>query len=83
VSHRHVFEYLSDRMSIVAIADDAHRTRYGFFSKTLDGKDKEKNFVEKRVVYGFVKYMRDASIMTNSIGKWKKRTLLTLFFPLS
>jgi type I restriction enzyme R subunit len=55
-----VFECLSDRRNIVVIADEAHRTQYGFLPKTLDVQDGEGNVVGKRVVYGFAKYMRDA-----------------------
>lgn len=55
-----VYEQLSDRSNIVVIADEAHRTQYGFKAKTLDDKDAEGNVIGKKVVYGFAKYMRDA-----------------------
>lgn len=42
------------------IADEAHRTQYGFKAKTIDDKDEEGNVVGKKIVYGFAKYMRDA-----------------------
>ena len=55
-----VYEELSDRHNIVVIADEAHRTQYGFKAKTVDAKDEDGNVVGKKVVYGFAKYMRDA-----------------------
>ena len=55
-----VYELLSDRKNIVVIADEAHRTQYGFRAKTIDDKDALGNVVGKRIVYGFAKYMRDA-----------------------
>ncbi|WP_430899376.1 MULTISPECIES: HsdR family type I site-specific deoxyribonuclease [unclassified Paraflavitalea] len=55
-----VYELLSDRKNIVVIADEAHRTQYGFRAKTVDAKDENGNVIGKKVVYGFAKYMRDA-----------------------
>ncbi|OAV70981.1 Type I restriction enzyme R protein [Bacteroidales bacterium Barb4] len=55
-----VYERLSDRENIVVIADEAHRTQYGFGAKTKDERDKQGNVVGKKIVYGFAKYMRDA-----------------------
>jgi type I restriction enzyme R subunit len=55
-----VYEMLSDRKNIVVIADEAHRTQYGFKAKTIDAKDGKGNVVGKKIVYGFAKYMRDA-----------------------
>lgn len=54
------YELLSDRKNIVVIADEAHRTQYGFKAKTIDVKDRMGNVVGKKIVYGFAKYMRDA-----------------------
>lgn len=54
-----VYEILSDRENIVVIADEAHRTQYGFKAKTIDDKDSNGNVVGKKIVYGFAKYMRD------------------------
>ncbi|MCR4345025.1 MAG: DEAD/DEAH box helicase family protein [Candidatus Scalindua sp.] len=34
-----VYEQLSDRENIIVIADEAHRTQYGFKAKTIDVKD--------------------------------------------
>jgi len=55
-----VFDTLSERENIVVIADEAHRTQYGFKAKTIDDKDETGNVIGKKVVYGFAKYMRDA-----------------------
>lgn len=55
-----VYEKLSDRNNVIVIADEAHRTQYGFKPKTIDDKDSEGNVIGKKVVYGFAKYMRDA-----------------------
>lgn len=55
-----VYEKLSDRKNIIVIADEAHRTQYGFKAKTIDAKDENGNVVGKKIVYGFAKYLRDA-----------------------
>ncbi len=55
-----VYEKLSDRKNIIVIADEAHRTQYGFKAKTVDAKDNNGNIVGKKIVYGFAKYLRDA-----------------------
>jgi type I restriction enzyme, R subunit len=55
-----VYEKLSARKNIVVIADEAHRTQYGFKAKTIDDKDINGNVIGKKIVYGFAKYMRDA-----------------------
>lgn len=55
-----VYERLSNRENIIVIADEAHRTQYGFSAKTIEEKDENGAVVGKRVVYGFAKYLRDA-----------------------
>ncbi len=55
-----VYEELSARENIIVIADEAHRTQYGFKAKTIDDKDTQGNIIGKKIVYGFAKYMRDA-----------------------
>ncbi len=63
------YDRLSDRTNIVVIADEAHRTQYGFEAKLIDEKDKEtKEVVGKRIAYGFAKYMRDALPNATYIG---------------
>lgn len=63
-----VFDTLSQRENIVVIADEAHRTQYGFKAKTIDDKDEQGNVVGKKVVYGFAKYMRDALPKATYLG---------------
>jgi type I restriction enzyme R subunit len=55
-----VYDVLSERKNVIVIADEAHRTQYGFKPKTVDEKDVEGNVVGKKIVYGFAKYLRDA-----------------------
>jgi type I restriction enzyme, R subunit len=55
-----VHELLTSRSNIVVIADEAHRTQYGFAAKTVDVRSAEGDMIGKRVVYGFAKYLRDA-----------------------
>jgi len=63
-----VYETLSKRKNIIVIADEAHRTQYGFKAKTLDDKDKNGNVVGKKVVYGFAKYLCDALPRATYLG---------------
>lgn len=56
------FELLSERENIVVIADEAHRSQYGFAAKTLFTKD------GARTRYGFAKYLRDALPHASLIG---------------
>jgi type I restriction enzyme R subunit len=63
-----VYETLSARKNIVVIADEAHRTQYGFKAKTIDEKDAYGNVIGNRVVYGFAKYMRDALPYATYLG---------------
>jgi len=55
-----VYELLSERENIVVIADEAHRSQYGFKAKTIDDKNEKGEVIGKKVVYGFAKYLRDA-----------------------
>jgi type I restriction enzyme R subunit len=63
-----VYELLSTRDNIIVIADEAHRTQYGFDAKLRDVKDENKNVVGQRIVYGFAKYIRDALPNATFIG---------------
>lgn len=63
-----VYEVLSKRDNIVVMADEAHRTQYGFDAKLRDVKDENKNVIGQRVAYGFAKYMRDALPNATFIG---------------
>ncbi len=55
-------ELLSDRKNIIVIADEAHRSQYGFAAKT---RETEKG-IETR--YGNAKYLRDALPNASFIG---------------
>ena len=64
-----VYDQLSERKNIVVIADEAHRTQYGFEASIKEVKDaatKEK--IGERIAYGFAKYMRDALPNATYIG---------------
>jgi type I restriction enzyme R subunit len=58
------FDMLSDRKNIIVIADEAHRSQYGFGAKTVYEKDGS----GVRTTYGFAKYMRDALPNASFIG---------------
>jgi type I restriction enzyme, R subunit len=62
------FPKLSDRSNIIVIADEAHRTQYGFEAKTKYIKDDSGNEVGTKVGYGFAKHMRDALPKATFIG---------------
>lgn len=66
--NKSVYDQLSDRKNIVVIADEAHRTQYGFEAKLIDEKNKDKNVIGKRIAFGFAKYMRDALPSATYIG---------------
>jgi type I restriction enzyme R subunit len=53
---------LSKRDNIVVIADEAHRSQYGFSAKIMDRKDKT------LITYGYAKYLRDALPNASFIG---------------
>ena len=63
-----VYETLSERQNIVVIADEAHRTQYGFAAKTIDVKDEQGNVIGQKIVYGFAKYLRDALPYATYLG---------------
>jgi type I restriction enzyme R subunit len=54
------FPTLTDRSNVVVIADEAHRSQYGFKAK-VGGKTGE-------IAYGFAKYLRDALPKASFIG---------------
>lgn len=64
-----VYDCLSNRRNIVVIADEAHRTQYGFEASIKEILDKEtKEKIGERIAYGFAKYMRDALPSATFIG---------------
>jgi type I restriction enzyme R subunit len=61
------FDLLSERKNIIVIADEAHRSQYGFGAKTRIVKnDGDEDEVITR--YGFAKYLRDALPNASFIG---------------
>jgi len=63
------YDQLSDRKNVVVIADEAHRTQYGFEAKFIDVKNFDtKEVIGKRIAFGFAKYMRDALPSATYIG---------------
>lgn len=56
------FDLLSERKNIIVIADEAHRSQYGFGAKT---SEKDGEVFTK---YGFAKYLRDALPKASFIG---------------
>ncbi|MCM2283701.1 MAG: type I restriction endonuclease subunit R [Desulfobacula sp.] len=63
-----VYETLSERENIIVIADEAHRTQYGFKARLIDDKDENGKVVGKKIVYGFAKYLRDALPKATYLG---------------
>lgn len=55
-----VYEKLTDRSNVIVIADEAHRTQYGFKAKTVDVKNEADEVIGSEIKYGFAKYLRDA-----------------------
>lgn len=64
----HIFPLLSDRKNIVVIADEAHRSQYGFHAKTIYITDENGNEIGTRTAYGFAKYVRDALPNASFVG---------------
>lgn len=58
------YPLLSQRRNIIFIADEAHRSQYGFEAHVVRGEDA----AEAYVAYGFAKYVRDALPNASFIG---------------
>lgn len=57
-----VYETLSKRRNIIVMADEAHRSQYGFAAKTIEKED------QAVIKYGFAKYLRDGLPNASFIG---------------
>lgn len=57
-----VYEMLSERRNIIVMADEAHRSQYGFAAKTIEKED------HAVIKYGFAKYLRDGLPNASFIG---------------
>lgn len=55
-----VYETLTDRTNVIVIADEAHRTQYGFKAKNVEVRNEADEVVGSEIKYGFAKYLRDA-----------------------
>lgn len=55
-----IYETLSERNNVIVIADEAHRTQYGFKAKTVEVKNEVDEVIGSEIKYGFAKYLRDA-----------------------
>jgi len=59
-----VYPLLSERRNIIFIADEAHRSQYGFDAHVVKGE----NAAEAYIAYGFAKYVRDGLPNASFIG---------------
>lgn len=55
-----VYKTLTERSNVIVIADEAHRTQYGFKAKTVEVKNEADEVIGSEIKYGFAKYLRDA-----------------------
>lgn len=55
-----IYERLTERRNVIVIADEAHRTQYGFKAKTVDVRNEADEVIGSEIKYGFAKYLRDA-----------------------
>ncbi len=55
-----VYDTLTDRNNVIVIADEAHRTQYGFKAKTVEVRNEADEVIGSEIKYGFAKYLRDA-----------------------
>ena len=62
------YDQLSDRRNIIVVADEAHRTQYGFEAKIRYVKDTEGREIDSEIIYGFAKHMHDALPNATFIG---------------
>ncbi|MDT4952779.1 MAG: type restriction enzyme subunit [Acidobacteriota bacterium] len=58
------YPQLSDRRNIVFIADEAHRSQYGFAAHVVKSKDEQEAYIN----YGFAQHLRDALPYASFIG---------------
>ena len=63
-----VYDLLTERTNVVVIADEAHRTQYGFKAKAVEVKNEADEVIGSEIKYGFAKYLRDALPNATYIG---------------
>lgn len=62
------YDTLTDRNNVVVIADEAHRTQYGFKAKAVEVRNEADEVIGSEIKYGFAKYLRDALPNATYIG---------------
>lgn len=55
-----VYDTLTERQNVIVIADEAHRTQYGFKAKSVEVRNEADEVIGSEIKYGFAKYLRDA-----------------------
>ncbi len=63
-----LYPQISPRSNIVVLADEAHRSQYGFQAKQINIKDEDGTVIGKQTRYGFAKYIRDALPNATFVG---------------
>ncbi len=63
-----VYDTLSERTNIVVVADEAHRSQYGFKGRETTIKDEHGNEIGSETRYGNAKYLREALPNASYIG---------------
>lgn len=63
-----LYPQISPRSNIVVLADEAHRSQYGFQAKQVNIKDEDGTVIGKQTRYGFAKYIRDALPNATFVG---------------
>ena len=63
-----IYDQLTNRNNVVVIADEAHRTQYGFKAKSVEVKNEADEVIGSEIKYGFAKYLRDALPNATYIG---------------
>lgn len=63
-----LYPQISDRLNIIVLADEAHRSQYGFKATEVNILDAERNVIGKRTKYGFAKYIRQALPNATFVG---------------
>lgn len=63
-----IYPLISRRSNIVVLADEAHRSQYGFKPTEVDIKDENGVIIGKQTRYGFAKYIRDALPHATFVG---------------
>lgn len=63
-----LYPQLSNRSNIIVVADEAHRSQYGFKARQVDIKDETGQVVGKQTKYGFARYIRDALPCATFVG---------------